>query len=191
VLPDETLVFDHDRQKGHCLNATSALVWRGCDGRTSLDVLARRLADSEAIPVAEAAEVVGLALEQLGRRGLLEQAPAPMPVERRIVRRDALKNLAFVVAMPLILTIATKAAADTLSDPADPPPKPPINVNLNVDVNINTGSGSGRPTTAAQVRPGPCRTKGQSCISSVSGQQGTCCRGLTCTGVSNNAGVCA
>jgi hypothetical protein len=193
-LPDETLVYDHDRRKGHCLNATAALVWRHCDGSTSLDEMARRVAaGSGAISVTAAAEVVGLALEQLGRRHLLEQAPAPLPPERRIGRRDALRALAYVVALPLVMTVATKAAAQTISvAPDDPPPSPPsrpVNVNVGLDVNVNVGSGGIR--TPAPVPAGPCRTKGQSCIAAASGQQGTCCRGLTCTGVSQGAGVCA
>src|SRR5262249_41563684 len=152
----------------HCLNATAALVWRHCDGLTSLDELARHVAnESGAVSVTAAAEVVSLALEQLGRRHLLEQAPDPLPPERRIGRRDALRRLAYVVALPLVLTVATKAAAQTISQDPPPPPRPSVNVNVGLDVNVNTGSGSGRPRTAAEVRNGPCRTKGQSCISSV------------------------
>lgn len=69
ALPDETLVYDHQRHKAHCLNATAALVWQHCDGRTSADALAGLVA--ERLGVGQAVEVVGLALEQLGRRHLL------------------------------------------------------------------------------------------------------------------------
>jgi hypothetical protein len=196
-LPDETLVFDHERQKGHCLNATSALVWRLCDGRTSLDELARRVAAESSSPITAeaAAEVVGLALEQLGRRHLLEQAPEPLPPSRRVSRRDALRRLAFVVSLPLVLTVATKAAAQTISneETADPPPPPKpvvVPVTVSIDPTININAGSSRPKTAVAVPAGPCRTKGQSCIAAAPNQQGTCCRGLTCTGLSQNAGVC-
>jgi len=188
VLPDETLVYDHERQKGHCLNATAAMVWRHCDGGTSLDELARHVAaEHGAISVMAAAEVVGLALEQLGRRHLLEQAPALMPLERRIGRRDALRRLAYVVSLPLVMTVATKAAAQSISGvPEDPPPPPPTTPTPPINVNVASG-GSRTPASP----PPPCRTKGQSCIAVVSGQQGTCCAGLRCTGVLQNAGVCA
>jgi hypothetical protein len=33
VLGDETLVYDQERHKAHCLNATAALVWRHCNGK--------------------------------------------------------------------------------------------------------------------------------------------------------------
>ena len=69
---DETLLYDHQRHKGHCLNATAALVWRHCDGNTSVEELTRIVAQE--MGIAQAAQVVGLALEQLGRRHLLDTA---------------------------------------------------------------------------------------------------------------------
>ena len=42
-LPDETLVYDLNRYKAHCLNPTSALVWRRCDGRTTVAEVAALL----------------------------------------------------------------------------------------------------------------------------------------------------
>ena len=43
----ETLVHDLDSHKTHCLNRTAALIWRHCDGRTTIshmaDVLEREL----------------------------------------------------------------------------------------------------------------------------------------------------
>ncbi len=34
-LPDETLIYDLDSDKAHCLNQTAALVWKNCDGTRS------------------------------------------------------------------------------------------------------------------------------------------------------------
>jgi Coenzyme PQQ synthesis protein D (PqqD) len=185
-LPEETLVYDKERHKAHCLNRTAALVWRHCDGATSLDELGRLLAAE--LGVAEAVEVVGLALEQLQRRHLL--AEAPLPLADRLSRRDALKKLALTAAaLPLVMTIATKAAAQSMSDGeggggggGGP------SVVVQPTVVIQTGSSSSQTRTQAT---GPCRTKGQSCLASASGQQGSCCAGLKCNGVSQGAGVCA
>ena len=202
-LPDETLVYDHDCRKAHCLNATAALVWRHCDGNTSLDELARLVVGQIAVP--RATEVVALALEQLARRHLLEEALVPSAPAERISRRDSLKKLALAAAtLPLILTVTTRAAAQTMSgvntssDPpsADPPPATttPVQVNLNVTVSGGDGGGGGgskpTPPPAPPAKPAPCRTKGQSCVASASEQQGTCCAGLSCTGVSTSGGVC-
>jgi hypothetical protein len=187
-LPDETLVYDRERHKGHCLNAMTALIWGNCDGKTSVDDLVRIVARDTGID--PAAELVSLALEQLGRRNLLEESPPPLSPAERISRRVALKKLAVAAAvLPLIMSVATKTAAQSLSGgdsdpPPSPPPPPAVNVNVSANVNVNVGSPGNR-----QSQP-PCRSKGQSCVASASGQQGTCCGGLLCNGVSQNAGVC-
>ncbi len=179
-LPEETLVYDQDRHKAHCLNATARAVWRHCDGETSVDELARIVAKE--IGIASASAVVGLALEQLARRHLLETAPAP--AADRISRRDALKKLAAGAALlPLIMTVATKTVAQSLSGAVDPPP-PPVQAQVNVTIPVTIGGGS------HSTQSPPCRTRGQSCVAATSGVQGTCCAGLACTGVSMNAGVC-
>ncbi len=195
-LPDETLVYDLDCRKAHCLNATAALVWRHCDGNTSLDELARLV--GRQIEVPRANEVVALALEQLTRRHLLEEAPAPPEPAERLSRRESLKKLALAAAtLPLILTITTRAAAQTMSavntssseDP--PPPPPPVQVTVVVTGGgVDGGGGSKPPPPPPPVKTTPCRTKGQSCVAAASGQQGTCCAGLSCTGLTTSGGVC-
>ena len=42
-LSDETLVYDETTHKAHCLNQTAALVWKFCDGRTSIPQMTRLL----------------------------------------------------------------------------------------------------------------------------------------------------
>lgn len=177
-LPEETLVYDRQRHKGHCLNAVAALVWRSCDGKTSEEELVRIVArDTGIVPTAE---LVGLALEQLGRRNLLEEPPPLLSPAAHVSRRGVLKKLAVAASvLPLIMSVAIKTAAQSMS--GDDPPtttSPTVNVNVNVVV------------PSKQSNPPPCRSKGQSCVAAASGQQGTCCAGLSCTGVSQNAGVC-
>jgi hypothetical protein len=188
-LPDETLVYNRQRHRAHCLNPVAALVWRHCDGRTPVDELAHIV--SAELGIADAAAVVALALEQLGRRHLLEEAPPPLPPAARVSRREALKQLAAAAAtLPIILTIATRAAAQTLSEAmgSDPPATSPVQITVPVTVPITI---SGGKTKTPAPAPAPCRTRGQSCLAGASGQQGTCCSGLRCNGVSQGAGVCA
>lgn len=107
-LPEETLVYDRATHKTHCLNRTSALVWRHCDGRTSLAALAGLIAEKFHLPNPDA--VARLALEQLSRRGLLEQPVTPLSDAARASRRSALKKLAAVAAaLPLVMTINNAA----------------------------------------------------------------------------------
>jgi hypothetical protein len=110
-LASETLVYDHERNKAHCLNRAAVLVWRHCDGQTSLADLARMLHDR--LHVCEAEAMVRLALEQLSRRHLLEEPVLPLTGPARLSRRDLLKQLAAAaVALPLVMTLtAPKARA--------------------------------------------------------------------------------
>ncbi len=183
-LPEETLVYDRKRHKGHCLNAVAALVWRNCDGKTSEDELMRIVAGATGI--VPATELVGLALEQLGRRNLLEKSPPPLSSADRVSRRDVLKKLAVAAAvLPLIVSVATKTAAQSSSGGnGGGASSSSVTIQPTLNVNVNVGP-SGSPS-----KPPPCRSKGQSCVAAASGQQGTCCAGLSCNGVAQNAGVC-
>src|SRR5262249_10601739 len=107
-LPEETLVYDHERKKAHCLNRTAALVWRHCDGETGTETLESLVQD--ALQVADAGAVVRLALDQLARRRLLEQDSSPLALQERLSRRDALKKMA-LVALPIVITISATGAS--------------------------------------------------------------------------------
>jgi hypothetical protein len=108
-LPDETLVYDLERHKAHCLNATAALVWKHCDGKTPLEKLAQILQETQNVPAPEAA--VSLALEQLNRRYLLQGSIDPVSGPQRLSRREALKKVAATaIALPLVMTISAPLA---------------------------------------------------------------------------------
>ena len=69
---EDTLLSDPGDGKVHFLNATAALVWQCCDGRTTLDDCVRRLRAAFAIPLeADVAADVRDVLADLTQRGLL------------------------------------------------------------------------------------------------------------------------
>jgi hypothetical protein len=105
-LPDETLVYDHDRSKAHCLNRTAGLVWKHCDGQTTVRELAVMLQRELGVPAAE--PLVYLALEQLGSRRLLDPLPAE-PAAVRQGRRNMLRKVA-LAAVPVIMTMTAPRA---------------------------------------------------------------------------------
>ena len=112
-LADETLVYDLERHKAHCLNETSALVWKHCDGKTTVAEITGLLERKLATPIEE--DVVWLALTQLRRFRLLEEesvAIAAMSVSRRELVR---KYLPAALALPVILSIAAPTAAQGAS----------------------------------------------------------------------------
>lgn len=112
-LPGEVLVLDLDDNQAHCLNPTSALVWRLCDGKTTVSEAARRLSREFDAPTNE--EVVWLALRQLGERRLLEEAALPSH-RRAVTRRELiLKYAPAALALPAVMSVATPTAADLVS----------------------------------------------------------------------------
>ena len=108
-LPDETLVYDRERDKAHCLNSTAALVWKNCDGKRTITQL-RELLEADAgspVPV----EMVWLALDQLENFQLLDDAPLQKFHLAGISRRNLVKRIGFaVLALPVIISITAPPA---------------------------------------------------------------------------------
>jgi len=105
-LADETLVYDVEGHRAHCLNRTAALVWGLCDGKNTVSRVAEKMGERLSATVPE--EVVRIALEQLADRGLLapddfRPARASNPVSRRAMVRRL--GLAAAVALPLVTSI--------------------------------------------------------------------------------------
>lgn len=113
-LPDELLVYDLDRHKAHCLNETAALIWKRCDGRTTVAAMARAVAGELKAPVGE--EVVRFALDQLDRSCLLE-GWAPRSERGKLSRREAMRRLglAAALAVPVVTSIVAPTAADAVT----------------------------------------------------------------------------
>ena len=108
-LPDETLVYDLKRHKAHCLNVTSALVWRRCDGRTTVAEVAALLERELKIPADEA--VVWMALDRLGRAHLLKEQ-VTLPADRtQYSRREVLRTLRRVAGISLLLPVIESIAS--------------------------------------------------------------------------------
>lgn len=108
-LPDETLVYDLETDKAHCLNLTAAGVWRNCDGtRTPSELREIIQADCD-LPVPE--DVIWLALDQLEKFSLLEDAATKPFVLPGMSRRDVIRRVGLAtVALPLIVSISTSPA---------------------------------------------------------------------------------
>lgn len=105
----ELLIYDLARDRAHCLNAASALVWKSCDGSNGAAELAEILRRETGTAACE--EVVALALKQLGRRHLLEEGWGGGAVTR-VSRRELLsKYLPVALTLPVVLSIAAPTAA--------------------------------------------------------------------------------
>ena len=116
-LPDETLVFDLQRNKAHCLNRTVALIFSAiATAHGPLPRLAAILQDQLNVGDAEAL-LVHLAVVAASADGNLLAALAwagHKPADARSSRRATLKKLAVAaVTLPLIMTITAKCVAVT------------------------------------------------------------------------------
>jgi Coenzyme PQQ synthesis protein D (PqqD) len=115
-LADETLIYDRDRDKAHCLNQTAALVWKYCDGNTTVPKITRRL-ERELNAGSIDEKVVWYALDQLSNDHLLDESIAPPAILAGMTRREMMRALgvAAVVAVPLVTSIVapTPAQAST------------------------------------------------------------------------------
>lgn len=146
-LPDETLVYDLQRHKAHCLNRTAALVWRACDGQTSIANLAARIQLELGEPVTE--DVVWLALDRLGQAHLLQERVSPPALLMGMSRREFLRKaaVASAVALPVVASLTAPRAAQAAS------------------CNASTGRNLGcQCDTNAQCAPNCCHKNSKTCV---------------------------
>jgi hypothetical protein len=114
TLSDETLVYDLDRDKAHCLNQTASLVWRRCDGKNTPKQIARAVSLDLKHSIDE--KFVWLALDQLRRNNLLTNSPGSLSISG-VSRREVMKTLAVsaAVALPLVASIVAPVPAQAAS----------------------------------------------------------------------------
>ena len=115
-LHGEVLVYDSERDKAHCLNQTAALVWKYCDGQTTISSMTNQLErDLETSNVDE--RVVWYALEQLSKDHLLEEDCVPPALLSGLTRRQMVRALGIgaVIAVPLVATIVVPTAHAAVS----------------------------------------------------------------------------
>jgi hypothetical protein len=125
-LEDETLVYDLDRDEAHCLNQTATLIWKHCDGQTTVAEITQLFNEnlesvqggaktSARCEVDE--QVVWLALSQLRRKRLLTEKVTRPRSTLHISRREMAHKIAqaTVLALPLITTIAAPRPASAAS----------------------------------------------------------------------------
>jgi hypothetical protein len=123
-IGDETIAFDKKHQKAHCLNKAAFVVWQHCDGRNSVNSLARLLPQGCDLPADR--DLVLLALRQLKTAGLLdEKTPTPsVGTRRELAKRVALLGVTSVPVITSILapTPAMASSGDQNNNPQGNPP---------------------------------------------------------------------
>lgn len=115
-VADELLVYDLKHHQAHCLNQSAAQIWEYCDGKNSVDEIARRVRQKTKSAMDEA--TIWLALDQLSQAHLLEERvsrPVGIP---RLTRREAIRKIA--LGASLTLPVVTSVVAPTALMAATP-----------------------------------------------------------------------
>jgi hypothetical protein len=112
-LGDELCLYDWQRKQVHALNPTAARVWQLCDGCTSPQQIAARLAAE--LNVAQAEELVWLTLSKLEQAHLLAEAVVKPARRKLLPRREFLKLGIAAAALPLIHSIVAPAPVEAQS----------------------------------------------------------------------------
>lgn len=110
-LENETLVYDLQTNKIVCLNQTSAIVWKHCNGKNSVAEIANILSVQMKIIVGE--EVVEFAIEQLKKENLLENSNEIFTNISKLSRREAIRRIS--LSSSAILPIITFVVAPSSS----------------------------------------------------------------------------
>ena len=103
-LLDETLVYDLERDKAHCLNRSAAIIWNHCDGKREVAALSQILSQQTGLPADD--NLVWLALDELSKAHLLPKTTS------RLSRREIIKRvgLSAAIALPLVTSIVAPSA---------------------------------------------------------------------------------
>jgi hypothetical protein len=116
-LVNETLVYDLERDEAHCLNQTAALVWKRCDGKTTIAKMAGLL--QEKLDTSVSDDVVWLAVKQLQHFHLVESHNEETVAMPSVSRRNlVLKYAPAALVLPLIMSISAPTAAQASTNPA-------------------------------------------------------------------------
>ncbi|HVS81067.1 MAG TPA: PqqD family protein [Pyrinomonadaceae bacterium] len=122
-LHGETLVYDLERDEAHCLNQTAALVWKRCDGKTTVAKMAALL--QQQLGASVDVDIVWLAIKQLERFHLIENGEETRIVVPSVSRRAlVLKYAPAALALPVIMSISAPAAAQAATPTPTPTPDP-------------------------------------------------------------------
>jgi hypothetical protein len=111
-LEDEVLVYDLERNQAHCLNRTAGLVFRYCDGITTIGELVE-LVRTHIGPDADE-QTVWHALLKLGKDNLLQEQVSWV-AKPGMTRRELMQRAGIAVAAATVTSIVVPSATHAAS----------------------------------------------------------------------------
>lgn len=106
----EMLIYDLTNNKVFCLNETSALVWRLCNGKNTIAEISKETSKKLNTNIGE--DFIWLSLKQLEKENLLENTKLP-PKFSDLSRREVVKRIGLSTALvlPLITSLVAPRVA--------------------------------------------------------------------------------
>ena len=113
---DELLIYDLDTDRASCLNATSALIWKTCDGSKSVEQITESI--SQELGSSVETELIAMGLQQLEDENLIVKDPAISAYFGGVSRRDMIRRVGFssAIALPIISSIVSPVATNAQSN---------------------------------------------------------------------------
>jgi len=113
-LPEETLVYDLENDRAHCLSPVASRLWRLCDGTRTVRELAEQLRTEGQAAAND--DMVWIALERLGKSRLLRERPVrPGSTTDLARRRVVMRGLKAAGLLPFVLSIVAPSASQAQS----------------------------------------------------------------------------
>jgi hypothetical protein len=112
-IDNEILIYDLITNNAFCLNETSAIIWRLCDGTKTVSEISRAAAQKLNAVVSE--DLVGLALEQFKKDQLI--CDEFKSVFEGMTRREMVRKVGFasMVALPVVASIIAPISTNAQS----------------------------------------------------------------------------
>lgn len=114
-LEAELIVYLLDTDQAFCLNETSALVWKNCNGKISIADLSKIFSKEMKTLISDS--LIEFTIEQLNRENLLDHKEPIQTSFVNLSRRQAIKKIGFasMVALPIISTVVAPASIQAAS----------------------------------------------------------------------------
>lgn len=114
-LEKEILIYDLRINKACCLNETSALIWKSCDGRKSVSEISRLISEKIKLTVPE--DLVWLAIDNFKKENLLENGWELETGFSSLSRREVIRKIGFatMIALPFVSSVIAPTGAAAAS----------------------------------------------------------------------------
>jgi hypothetical protein len=192
---NEVVIYDLPRDKAHALNPTAAQVYRWCDGQTSPQAMAERVAEINSLSRRQGDALVGLALKLLQQEDLVAWTGTLVPAMRSVTRRSALARVGVAALVPVVYSLVAPTPAQAQSNATTTPTATLTRTPTRTPTLTNTPGNTATPTrtptrTATPLPPVTCIEKNDPC-GVYAGVMGTCWNSNNCGSNNQGAGTCA